>query len=174
MPLFSIPAFSYEAIWPATKPGTTEVKSLPERTALETSTTGQYFKNDDGMFMRLFRYIDGNEVKMTVPVTADIEPGRMRFFVGKDAPNTLKDTKNVSVVKLPEQMVVSTGLRGGYSEARFKKGRARLDEWLKANPDYEATGPAYGVYWNGPFVPGAFKKSEVHIPVRKKMATTTP
>jgi len=160
-------SFSYESIWVATKPGTTEIKTLPARKAIETSNAGDYFKNDDGMFMTLFRYIDSNDVKMTVPVTADVKPATMRFFVGKDAPEKLAGTKKVKVVEVPEQLVVSSGLRGGYNEKVFEKGKKRAEEWLAKHPEFEATGPAYGVYWNGPFVPGFVKKSEVHLPVRR-------
>jgi len=43
-----------------------------------------------------------------------------------------------------------------------------LMEWFAKNNKYEQDGPAYGVYWNGPFVPGFLKRSEVHIPIRTR------
>ena len=58
------------------------VIDLPARTALEASTDSSYFKSDNGLFRKLFRYISSNDVSMTTPVEADIFPGKMRFFVG--------------------------------------------------------------------------------------------
>ena len=40
-------------------------------------------------------------------------------------------------------------------------------------PDYEKLGKAYGVYWHGPFVPGPFKRSEVHLPIRRKKSPSS-
>jgi hypothetical protein len=37
---------------------------------------------------------------------------------------------------------------------------------LLKNPAYEAIGEARGIFWNGPFIPGFFKRFEVHIPVQ--------
>jgi hypothetical protein len=37
---------------------------------------------------------------------------------------------------------------------------------------YEVAGDAYAVYWDGPFVLGFFKRSEVHIPI--KLRETKP
>ena len=41
------------------------------------------------------------------------------------------------------------------------------------NKDFEPAGECYGVYWNGPFIPGFFKRSEVHLPIRKKNSSPT-
>ena len=91
----------------------------------------------------------------------------MRFFVGiKDLPKDFQDSEEVTVVKLKKQKVVSIGIRGGYSEKRYQENLVKLNQWLDQNSTYVKNGSPYGVYWNGPFVPGPLKRSEIHIPVR--------
>lgn len=146
------------------------LKVLPARTALQSQSDADYFGGDNKLFMSLFRYIDSNDLAMTVPVEADVDASRMRFFVGqKIDKEALKSTDKVKVIAIPEAMVISAGLRGGYSQKTWDRGVVNLDAWLKANPDYEPVGEAFGVYWNGPFVPGFLKRSEVNRAVRKRI-----
>ena len=70
-------------------------------------------------------------------------------------------------------LVAAVGIRGGYSEKRFLDNKRKLDQWLAKKPDYEKIGKAYGVYWHGPFVPGPFKRSEVHLPIRRKKSPSS-
>ncbi len=160
---------AYEAMYEKTRVDKIEIKTISERTALEASTQGNYFRGNNGLFRRLFRYISDEEVEMTVPVEADVNPGKMRFFVGKeDRQKSLSSKEGVKVFTMPKLTVVSIGIRGSYSEDRFRKNEKKLLEWLKKQKKYEKAGSAYAVYWNGPFVPGIFKRSEVHVPIRKK------
>ena len=73
----------------------------------------------------------------------------------------------VTVIDVPERLVASRGGRGAYTRQNFEETRARLIEWLGTRKDVETTGPAYPVYWNGPFLPGFMKSYEVHLPVRR-------
>ena len=160
--------FAYESMHNKTPVGKIIVLDLPERTALEATTDNSYFSENNGLFRKLFRYINQNDISMTTPVEADINPGKMRFFVGnKDLPKDFKDSDEVKVKKLKKQKVVSIGIRGGYSEKRYHENLLKLKQWLDKNPKYERCGDSYGVYWNGPFIPGPFKRSEIHIPIRK-------
>lgn len=160
-------SFAYESMHEKTPVGKIVVVDLPARTALETSTDKSYFSENNGLFRKLFRYINQNDISMTTPVEADIKPGKMRFFVGtKDLAKNFKDSDQVKIRKLAKQKVVSIGIRGGYTEKRFQENLKSLNKWLAGNPKYEAIGEPYGVYWNGPFVPGLLKRSEIHIPIR--------
>ena len=106
---------------------------------------------------------------MTTPVEADINPGKMRFFVGgEDKQKKLQSNESVNVVKIPSVTVISIGIRGSYSEEKFSENKAKLFTWLQKNKKFESIGEPYGVYWNGPFVPGIFKRSEIHIPIKRK------
>lgn len=157
----------YEAVYERTPVDVVEVKELPERVALETRTERSYFAEDNGLFMRLFRYIDANEIAMTVPVEAEPEPGAMRFFVGRNHEGAAPESvEAVEVVAMPARTVASLGMRGGYSQRNFEKGRKVLEGWLADQSEWVAAGEAYAVYWHGPFVPRWLKRAEVHWPVR--------
>ena len=152
-----------------TSVGTIKILKIPERLALETQSDTAYFEADNGLFRKLFRYISDNGISMTTPVEAEIKPGKMRFFVGeKDKVKPIRSTSLVEVRKLSPMLVVAIGIRGSYSEDRFRKNEKELMSWIKKNEKYEATGNAYAVYWHGPFVPGFLKRSEVHVPIKQK------
>ena len=171
LPVFLLPlaADAYETMYQKTKVGKIEVKEIPKRIALEATAKGPYFQGDNNLFRTLFRYISKNEVAMTVPVEAEMKPGKMRFFVGrKDAAKELATTDAVEVREIEALTVVSIGIRGSYTQSRFKRYEEKLEEWLSQNDEFEAVSAPYAVYWNSPFVPGIFKRSEIHLEVRKK------
>ncbi|MDA0990925.1 MAG: heme-binding protein, partial [Verrucomicrobia bacterium] len=75
----------YEAVYEKTPVNQIQVKVIPDARVMETGTMVSYFRRDNNLFRTLFRYIDEHGLSMTVPVEADMEPGRMRFFVASDA-----------------------------------------------------------------------------------------
>jgi hypothetical protein len=168
--LFVTPAMAYESIHEKTPVGEIVVLELPARIAIETGANAPYFESNGKLFGKLFRFIDSNEISMTTPVEAEIEPGKMRFFVGskdKAKAKELRSNQEVKVIRMEPRTVVSIGIRGSYTEHRFHNNEEKLRRWLEDNPEYIPTGEAYAVYWNSPFVPGIIKRSEVHIPVTK-------
>jgi DNA gyrase inhibitor GyrI len=159
---------AYEQAFPKTASGTYEIKTLPAARLIATQTDAAYFEGNNGLFRPLFRYIQANDIPMTTPVEAEMDPGVMYFYIGSDIdPAVLKETDRVSVHQMPERIVASFGVRGAYSEDNFEDAAQKLKAWLRENEEYEATGEARGIFWNGPYVPGLFKRFEVHIPVRK-------
>lgn len=141
----------------------------------------------DGMFMKLFRHIERNEIKMTAPVVmgwneeraeaaAGKEPvaGRpesMAFLYGNPTLGTagVDPADPVVVVEdVPETVVVSIGLRGSYDEATMNRGLERLRAWLGAHPEWTVAGPPRSLAYNSPFVPWFVKFSEVQIPVVRR------
>ena len=158
---------AYEEMFEKTPVGEIKMIDLPERTALEAKSNGSYFQSDNGLFRKLFRYISSNDLAMTTPVEADVNPGKMRFFVGvNDQRKNISSTKEVEVRKIAPHKVVAIGVRGSYSIKRFMENKQKLEQWLAKEKKYEAAGDAYAVYWDGPFVLGFFKRSEVHIPIK--------
>ena len=158
---------AYEQAFAKTDVGEFEVKALPAARLIASQTDAAYFNDGNSLFRPLFRYISERDVAMTTPVEAEINPGVMYFYIGANVSSDVLDaTKNVSVHELPERLVASLGVRGGYKERNFNKAAAKLSAWLLKNPAYEATGEARGIFWNGPFIPGFFKRFEVHIPVQ--------
>jgi hypothetical protein len=104
---------------------------------------------------------------MTVPVEAQIDEAAMYFWVAPDeVPKVTGPAGGVEVIRMPARQVAARGDRGGYSAANFAQTRDELLAWLAVQPGVEAAGPAYAIYWNGPFTPWLLKRSEVHVPVR--------
>ena len=147
---------------------TFEIKTLPAGMLLEAEGTGDYFRADNGLFGRLFRYLSGHDIAMTTPVEARIEPAAMYFWVAPaEQAKTRGDQDGVRVITRPEQSVASLGARGGYSRENFVATRDRLQAWLATQTEFRATGPAYAVFWHGPFVPWFAKRYEVHVPLAR-------
>lgn len=160
----AVPA--YEKMMKDTPPGKIEVKTLPARTVIMTEAGGSYFDANNNLFGRLFRYIQMNDVAMTVPVKADIEPGRMYFYLGtEEVGKELRPLEGVVVATEPELAVMSIGVRGSYSQKNFLKAREQLLQELERNEELVGAGEPYAVFWNGPYVPGFMKRFEVHVPV---------
>ncbi len=159
---------AYESAFPKTSPETIEVKTIPASKVIISKAEGDYFERSNNLFSPLFQYIQSNDIAMTTPVEAEINPGAMYFYIGCEAAlRDLKSTETVTVKELPERLVVSIGIKGNYSESNFESAKAQLLKWLEQQTDYAATGPARAIYWNGPFTPGFLKNSEVHIPIEK-------
>lgn len=161
---------AYEQAYPMTEPGVCEVKSLPAGVILEARTDGGYFRENNGLFRKLFATIQQNQIPMTTPVEAGIQPGSMTFYLDA-ASSQRKDLKlmgGVEKKELEKRTVASIGIRGGYSRESFEKNQAKLREWLRMQKEWEAAGEAYAVYWNSPFMIWFLKRSEVHLPVRQK------
>jgi effector-binding domain-containing protein len=165
-------AMATESAFPATTPGVNELKTLPAGILLKSSGRGGYFDSSNNLFGPLFRYISRHDIAMTTPVEARIEQAAMYFWVApSQAAKVAGDEGGVVVEHIPERRVASRGAKGGYSQELFEKTRAELLAWLATQPNLEAAGEAYGVYWNAPYVPWFLKRSEVHIPVRAKTAS---
>ena len=93
----------------------------------------------------------------------------MRFFVGrKDQAKQLKPDEGVEVKNIARLTVASIGIRGSYSQERFQRYEQKLLAWLAEHPEYEAVSPPYAVYWSSPLIPGLFKRSEIHVNLKKK------
>jgi hypothetical protein len=165
----SATGMAYEKAFEATKPGTIEVKLIPERTVIVAQKDERYFEGDNALFGQLFRYIKDNDVAMTVPVKAEIDPGRMFFYIGSsDLSKELRDTVNVKVIQHAQQRVLSIGVRSGYSEKNFEDARQKLFDAIAVSETWVKNGDAYAVYWNGPYVPSFMKRFEVHLPIAEK------
>ncbi|CAA6692269.1 MULTISPECIES: heme-binding protein [unclassified Lentimonas] len=157
---------AYESAFDKTPVGTIEVKTLPAARLLAAHGDGNYFQENNGLFRPLFRYIKDNDIAMTIPVEAEIEPGIMYFYLGADYKDSeLSETERVQVTELPERTVLSLGVRGSYSSKNYEAAKAELLTWLSEQDQWVATGAARGIYWNGPFTIGFLKRAEVHIPV---------
>mgnify|MGYP003890317445 FL=1 len=153
--------------YPRTSPGDLELKTLPAARWMRTESANDYFAADNGLFMKLFRYIDSNKIPMTAPVEAGIKPGTMVFYMDDASARRadLAETAQVKLSSVPERRVAAIGIRGSYSRENYEEALTELKAWLAKRTDVKSSGEPYAVYWNSPFVPFFLKQSEVHIPV---------
>ena len=157
-------ALGFDRLYDRTPVGTIEVKELPARKALAASASGSYFQRDNQLFMTLFDFIKTHDIAMTVPVEAEVDSAQMRFFVGADnSKSDVTSSEAVAVTEMPSQTVLSIGIRGAYSDPSFQRGRKALEQWLNGNTEWRAVAEPYAVYWDGPYMPVPFRRSEVHI-----------
>lgn len=171
-PLLLLPAMAAEQAFPPTAPGVVEIKTLPAGVLLKSTGRGNYFEEPNNLFGPLFRYISRHDIAMTTPVEAKIEDAAMYFWVAPSQVDKVAGSKDgVEVLRLPERRVASAGASGSYSPQRFADTRARLLAWLEQNPDWQADGEPYAVYWHGPFTPWFAKRSEVHVSVVPRRAS---
>lgn len=167
--LFGFNAMAYEAAYPMTEAGVCEIKTLPAGVLLEARSEGEYFRENNGLFRRLFEAIQKNQVPMTTPVEAGVRPGTMVFYLD---PKSAKRTDlvlqgGVRRREVEERLVASIGIRGGYSKESFEENSKKLIDWVRSQPRWKVTGEPYAVYWNSPFMIWFLKRSEVHLPVQK-------
>ena len=162
-------AWAYEAAYPMTAAGFCEIKKLPAGSILRSTSRGEYFDENNGLFMRLFETINQNKVPMTVPVEAKMKPGTMVFYLDSVSAKRKDLQLPAGVIRqnLPPRTVASIGIRGGYTQESYEKNLAKLRAWLKTQAKWRAVGEPYAVYWNGPFTLPPFKRSEIHLPVQK-------
>ncbi len=163
----SVSLMAVSEAYPRTAPGDLELKTLPAARLMRTESAGDYFAADNGLFMKLFRYIDANKIPMTAPVEAGISPGTMVFYMDEASAKRadLAETSQVRLTSVPARRVAAIGVRGAYSRENYETALAELRAWLARNTEVKAAGAPYAVYWNSPFVPFFLKQSEVHIPV---------
>ncbi len=168
--LLGLNAMAYEAAYPMTAAGVCEIKTLPAGVLLEARSEGEYFRENNGLFRRLFEAIQKNQVPMTTPVEAGVRPGTMVFYLDpKSARRTdLVLQGGVRRREVEERVVASIGIRGGYSKESFEENAGRIREWIKTQTGWKAAGEPYVVYWNSPFMIWFLKRSEVHLPVHKQ------
>jgi hypothetical protein len=102
--------------FPPTAPGVNELKTLPAGTLLKAARTGNYFAESGGLFRPLFNYISSRDIKMTVPVEAQIDEAAMYFWVAPDeVPKVTGPAGGVEVIRMPARQVAARGDRGGYA-----------------------------------------------------------
>ena len=158
------PARAYEQAYAPASAEAIEVFVVPATRWLSTAAEGRYFERSGELFGRLFEYISANDIAMTVPVEGRLDAAEMRFFVDP-AVASATSSQLVDVVSTSARRVARLGGKGSYSEENIAAVRAKVEAWIAANPKWQASGPAYAVFWNGPLTPWFLKRFEVHIAI---------
>lgn len=159
--------------------GAIEIREYPD--LLLASTAAKFeARGNDGSFMRLFRYISGNnaqnqKIEMTTPVFMEADspqsPGQMGFVLPQEI------AKAGAPAPAATEVTLRTRAGGRFAVIRFsgvmdtKLAAAqehKLREWLqKRDLQGEATSERAG--YDPPFTPGLLRRNEVLI--RLKSAT---
>jgi hypothetical protein len=164
--------------------GKIEIREYPDLVLASTDAKLEA-RGNDGSFMRLFRYISGNnaseqKIAMTTPVF--MEPGgpetkgQMGFVLPQD----------VAKAGAPEPKADDVSLRtrvgGRFAVIRFsgvmdatnaEAEETKLREWLKGrNLEGEESSERAG--YDPPFTPGPFRRNEVLIRLKPVAEADTP
>ena len=160
---------AYQKAFEPTAVNTIEIKEISEKYILIAQQDENYFKSNNSLFRNLFRFISEYDIPMTTPVKAEINPGKMGFYISEE--DYIKSLDKHSKIKPTREVaytVISIGKRGKYSENGFQDALTELKRCLKNEIKWEASGSAYAIFWNGPYVPSFMKRFEVHIPIKPK------
>jgi hypothetical protein len=161
-----------------TPPGAIEVKTYPSVRRAEV--TGENPNPDRGMnnaFWPLFNHIKKHDIAMTSPVEMDyqgLESSRdakpeswsMAFLYRTRDLNPTGQEGNVTVRDAEPVTVAAVGVRGDYGMTTMRRGMEQIEQWLAANPGWEAAGNWRMLAYNGPKLAYWNKWAEVQIPVR--------
>ncbi len=162
---------------PPTPPGSIDLKTYPSVRLAEVAGAGNPDRGMNKTFWPLFNHIKGHGIAMTAPVemnyrgmeTSDRpapESWSMAFLyrqpelnkTGVEGPIVVRDSDPVTVI--------AVGLKGSYSMSHVQRGMRLIEEWLAANPEWEAAGDWRTLYYNGPALFWWNKWAEVQLPVR--------
>ncbi len=163
-----------------TSAGQIEIKHYPAYRAGTIAYEGRLSAATAAAFDPLYRHISANDIAMTAPVetryplvtlqtdpTQPEEQGRAEVsFLYRNRqiqPQTV--APEIQIQDYPPMTVVSIGVQGPYSYRRYQENVVRLRQWLEQHPQYRIAGSPRQFFYDSPFVPDAFKRSEVQIPV---------
>ncbi|MBX9738233.1 MAG: heme-binding protein, partial [Phycisphaerales bacterium] len=169
-----------------TPPGAIELKRYPVVRRAQVSGTVSPDMASNLAFFPLFNHIKRRDIAMTSPVEMDYSNLRTRIDqeerpIGPSAWNmaflyrttdqgpTGEDERNSNVVVLDAEpvTVVSMGMQGGYALARTTDAVLQLEQWLAANPQWEAVNEdARAFFYNGPDRRNKDKWAEAQLAVR--------
>ncbi|QDV62305.1 SOUL family heme-binding protein [Crateriforma conspicua] len=162
--------------------GDIEIREYPDLMLAATSSKLDS-QGRDGSFMRLFRYISGNnendqKIAMTTPVFMEGDNGLSDVSMGFVMP------KEVAVEGVPDPKSDGVEIRrresGRFAVIRFsgrmdsklaKKQEARLRDWMNARGlEGETTAEAAG--YDPPFTPGPLRRNEILIRLKQSSDET--
>lgn len=153
--------------------GKIEIREYPD--LILASTEARFAaRGNDGSFMRLFRYISGNneasqKISMTTPVFMeagnDEERGQMGFVMPQEVASAGAPAPKA------ENVTIRTRSGGRFAVIRFsgvmdledaKEQEAKLREWLGAR-GLQGEESAERAGYDAPFTPGPLRRNEVLI-----------
>ena len=151
--------------------GKFEVRDYPALTVVETPMV-QRGNGDDGSFMRLFRFISGNnaakeKISMTTPVLMSASGSNTTMAFVLPARLATGDVPQPTDAAVRLQKIEA----GRFAVYRFSGGRhaknealalERLQGWMKTNGLAASSPPVYG-YFDPPWTPTFLRRNEVML-----------
>jgi hypothetical protein len=186
--LFAIEEPAYRVVL---EDGAFELRDYATQIVAETVVEGPMEDASSRAFRTLFRYIDGanttrDKIEMTAPVTQAKRSQKIAMTapVGQQAApaggwavtfampaeytmDTLPrptDPK-VRIREIPAYRAAVIRYSGTWSESKFRKHLAELEDWM-ASQRFEAAGGPVWARYNAPFTPWFLRRNEILIPVR--------
>lgn len=164
-----------------TPPGSIDLKTYPSVRLAEVTSAGDPDRGMNRTFWPLFNHIRGHDIAMTSPVEMNYrgmrasdhpapESWSMAFLYRHPELNQTGVEGRVVVRDSDPVTVVAVGMKGSYSMSLVQRGMRQIEDWLAANPQWEAAGDWRALYYNGPSLLWWNKWAEVQIPVRKSRA----
>ena len=166
-----------------------ELRMYESHILAETSIDGEFEDAGNRAFVRLFRYISGNnkqqqkvamtspvgqeassqKIEMTSPVGQRKQDGKWVVSFMMPASFTLETTPepkdpNVFIREVPARLIASVRFSGFWSEKRYRRNLAKLQDWI-ANNRLTPLGEPIWARYNPPFMPWFLRRNEILIPV---------
>lgn len=157
-----------------------EIREYPDL-VLASTESNLKARGNDGSFMRLFRYISGNneseqKIEMTTPVFmeagSDEVKGKMGFVMPQEVASTGAPSPKASDVKIRTRKgghFVVIRFSGVLDNKLAKSQEGKLREWMKSRDlqgaeSYERAG------YDPPFKPGPLRRNEILIRLKPAAA----
>lgn len=151
--------------------GAFEIREYPEMVVVSTSMDDTD-PNDSTSFMRLFRYISGDnendsKIAMTTPVFTSGAggSGEMSFVVPKEvvadgAPSAINRMVKIDTVSAGRFAVYR--FNGAWDLERFELSKNKLKDWMRKHQINAAAEPIVANY-DPPFTPSFLKRNEILV-----------
>ena len=158
------------------KEGDFEVRSYAPQVLAETQVKGGFGNVGNKAFMRLFKYITGNntsqqKIAMTSPVTQQQSKDSWVISFTMPATATLEtlpipNDSQVTLRQIPARHLAVIRYSGLWTEKGYLENKARLERWLKEK-SYTVIGEPVWARYNPPFKPWFLRRNEVLIPIEQ-------
>lgn len=158
-----------------------EVRDYPELKVVATAMDPARSERDD-RFMRLFRYIDGQnatsqKVAMTTPVlmtgnspvaSGAADPAKMNFVLpaavaASGAPAPLAE--DVHLESLPARRMAVVRFSGSSNRSKEEAKLKALRDWMGTH-ELVAGGEPILAYYDPPWTPGPLRRNEILVPLK--------
>ena len=157
------------------KEGKIEIRKYKDFLLAKTKTAEDSYQNSG--FNNVFQYISGyneenTKISMTTPVVTQVDDGMLStgFYVPSkyNEENVPKPSSpKVTIEKVEEGLFVAIRFSGNWSQARYLKFDAILNDYIVSN-NLEKCSDRYILRYNPPITPGPFRRNEIMYRIKEK------